>query len=131
MEPIEFPCLGSAEQQIFRLSWASAELLKFFQSGTTSTFCLSFSGCWRCNANGHPQKALPYLNHTENALCYGSRLKNCVSLAAMCLFHSYFFSHSINQCFSKWAESPPWEWFWWARGRKKQRGDRGAKMLNH
>jgi len=32
-----------------------------------------------------------------------------------------------KQCFSKWVESPPWGRFWWARGRKKQRGDRGAK----
>jgi len=23
---------------------------KFFQGGTKSIFCLSFSGCWRCNA---------------------------------------------------------------------------------
>jgi len=27
----------------------------------------------------------------------------------------------IDQCFSKWAESPPWGRFWWARGRKKWR----------
>jgi len=24
----------------------------------------------------------------------------------------------IEQCLSKWAESPPWGQFWWARGRK-------------
>jgi len=27
----------------------------------------------------------------------------------------------LMQCFSKWAESPPWGRFWWARGRKNQR----------
>jgi len=28
---------------------------KFLQGGTKSTFCLSFSVCWRCNANGRTQ----------------------------------------------------------------------------
>jgi len=28
----------------------------FFQGGAKSTFCLSFSVCWRCSANGHTQK---------------------------------------------------------------------------
>jgi len=32
----------------------------------TSTFCLSFSGCWRCNANGRLQNPLLFL-HKENA----------------------------------------------------------------
>jgi len=34
---------------------------------------------------------------------------------------------TVDQCFSKWAESPPWGRFWMARGRKIQIGDRGAK----
>jgi len=29
---------------------------------------------------------------------------------------------ALEQCFSKWAESPPWGRIWWARGRKYQRG---------
>ena len=32
---------------------------KFARTGTTLKFCLSFSGCWRCNANGRSQTALP------------------------------------------------------------------------
>jgi len=34
----------------------------------------------------------------------------------------------LNQCFSMWAESPPWARFWWARGGKNREGDRGAKQ---
>ena len=33
----------------------------FFPGGATSKFCLSFSGCWRCNASGRSQNALPVL----------------------------------------------------------------------
>jgi len=29
---------------------------EIFPEGAKSTFCLSFSGCWRCNANGRIQK---------------------------------------------------------------------------
>ena len=44
---------------------------------------------------------------------------------------------NLDQCFSKWAESPLCGRFWEAKGRKKQKGDgvqnnkMGAKMLNH
>jgi len=31
-------------------------------------------------------------------------------------------SLALVQCFSKWVESPPCGRFWWARGRKNQRG---------
>jgi len=44
----------------------------------TSTYCLSFSGCWRCSANGHPQNALLFLHHKENALCYVNSHKNAL-----------------------------------------------------
>ena len=37
---------------------ASAEI---FLGVETSTFCLSISGCWRCNANARSQNALPFL----------------------------------------------------------------------
>jgi len=30
-----------------------------------STFCLSSSGCWRCNANGRAQTASLFLHHKE------------------------------------------------------------------
>jgi len=51
--------------------------------------------------------------------------------------HTTYSEETIDQCFSKWAESPPWGRFWMARGRKNKGGDRGrsntkgAKMLNH
>jgi len=35
---------------------------KSFQGGTTSTFCLYFSGCRRYNANWRLQNALPFYN---------------------------------------------------------------------
>jgi len=36
-------------------------------------------------------------------------------------------TQNLHQCFSKWAESPPWGRFLCARGRKNKGGDRGAK----
>jgi len=35
--------------------------------GTTLTFCLLFSGCWRYSANGRLQNAVPFLHHKENS----------------------------------------------------------------
>jgi len=40
--------------------WASAEI---FLGEATSKFCLSFSDCWRYNANKRLQNALPFLPH--------------------------------------------------------------------
>jgi len=37
---------------------ASAEI--FPGGGAKSTFCLSFSGCWRCNAHGRSQTLYPF-----------------------------------------------------------------------
>jgi len=34
----------------------------------------------------------------------------------------------LNQWFSKWVDSLPWGRFWWARGRKTQGVDGGAKQ---
>jgi len=32
----------------------------FSKGGATSTFCFSFSGCWRCNANARSQTLCPF-----------------------------------------------------------------------
>jgi len=56
-------------------TWAFAEI--FFR-GETSKFCLSFLGCWRCNANGRSQNALTFLHHKENAPCYGNSNKKAL-----------------------------------------------------
>jgi len=40
-----------------------------FSRGAKSTFCLSFSDCWRCNANGHIKKG--------NVQCYGNSCIQC------------------------------------------------------
>jgi len=51
-----------------------------------------------------------------------------------CLHNS---SLRLNQCFSKWVESPPWGDFEEQGGEKSIGGDRGAKrtkgakMINH
>jgi len=50
---------------------------KFFQGGAMFTFCLSFSGFWRCSANRCSQNVLPFLHHKENAQCYGNGCKQC------------------------------------------------------
>jgi len=39
----------------------------FSRGGATSTFCLSVSGCWRCNSNGRSQNTLLFLHHEANA----------------------------------------------------------------
>jgi len=44
--------------------WTSAEIV--LEEGNVDIF-LSFSGCWRWNANGRPQNALLFLHHKENA----------------------------------------------------------------
>ena len=64
---------------------------KFFQGGT-SIFCLSLSGCWRCDANGCSQNALSFLYHQENAPCYGNSHKNCASFAQQCFVFTDAFS---------------------------------------
>jgi len=38
----------------------------FSKGGAKSTFRLSFSGCWRCNANGCTQNASPF--HTTKKM---------------------------------------------------------------
>jgi len=48
-----------------------------FSKREKSTFCLSFSGFWRCNASGRTQNALLFLHHKENAQCYGNGCKQC------------------------------------------------------
>ena len=58
----------------FAHSWKLVERVKvamdvrrnFFRRAT-STFCLSFSSCWRCNANGRSENALLFLHHKENS----------------------------------------------------------------
>jgi len=44
--------------------------VRFFSRGETSPIWLSFSDCWRCNANGRSQNALPFLHFEVNAVCY-------------------------------------------------------------
>ena len=53
--------------------------------GGKSTFYLSFSGCWRCSANGRSQTALHFLHRKENAPRYGNRSKNALRR------HKWFF----------------------------------------
>ena len=64
---------------------ATTGVRRNFSRGATSTFCLSFSGCWRRNANRRSQDALPFLHHKENAPCYGRSPKWSASLAAVLL----------------------------------------------
>jgi len=48
---------------------------RIFPEGKTSTFGLSFSGCWRCNAIGHTQNAFTFLYHKAIAPSYGNSHK--------------------------------------------------------
>jgi len=50
-----------------RVKVAMSVRRNFSTGSATSTFCLSFSSCWRCNANGSSQNALLFQHHKENA----------------------------------------------------------------
>jgi len=69
---------------------------KFFQGVATSTFCLSFSCCWWCNANSRSHNALPFLHHNENAPCDGNCRKNRAWYYKSFLFHTTVFADDIN-----------------------------------
>jgi len=62
--------------------------------GAKSTFCLSLSGCWRCNANRRTQNASPFLHHKKNAQCYGN---SCIAR----VFPSEKTLHLANVSFSE------------------------------
>jgi len=49
-------------QELDRNQYIHGRAQKLFQGGQCR-FCLSFSGCWRCNANGRSRNALPFLPH--------------------------------------------------------------------
>jgi len=68
--------------------WASAEI---FQRGATSKFCLSFSGCWRRNANGRSQNSLPYLYPIS--LCW-------LNLNSQYFVWNVFYNSAIRNAFS-------------------------------
>jgi len=53
---------------------------RFRNPRETSIFCLFFSACWRHNANGQSQNALPFLQHKENALCYVAAIVTNIAL---------------------------------------------------
>jgi len=63
-----------------------------FSRGTKSTFCLSFSDCWRCNANGRTQK--------ENVQCYGNSCKQCLPCEKTL--------HWANVCFGEHGYFKDW-----------------------
>ena len=69
---------------------------KFFQVGAKLTFCLTFSGCWQCSANGHSQNALPFLHYKKYPMLQQQSQKWCFVAAAIFIFHSFLFSHSIK-----------------------------------
>jgi len=49
-------------QELDQIS-ASLGVRRNVSSGSSSKFCISFSGYWRCNANGRSQNTLPFLSH--------------------------------------------------------------------
>jgi len=68
---------------------------KDFFRGGKSTFCLFFSGCWCCNANGRSQNDLPFLHHTGNSHVTTAVAK-MLFIGSNAFIHSYFFSHRIK-----------------------------------
>jgi len=66
-------------------------------AGVTSTLCLSFSDCWRCNANARQHNVLRFLHRLETAPCYGKSRKNMRFVGSNIFFLSYFFPHHIKK----------------------------------
>jgi len=71
---------------------------KFFQVGKTSTFCLSFLGFCRFNANGCSQNAWPFLLYKENPHAT-STVKKCASLATTARYFAIIHTMACVQIF--------------------------------
>ena len=69
---------------------------KFSRGGATLTYCLSFSGCWRCDANGRSKLALAFLHHKENYPWYKNSPKNCASLVVIARCITIIYTMLIN-----------------------------------
>jgi len=54
-----------------------------FSKGDNVAICFTYLGCYRWNANGCSQTTLSFLQHKENAPCYGNSGEKCASLAAI------------------------------------------------
>jgi len=82
------------EEVHYELMWSICVRRNFSRGKTKLTFCLSFSGWWRCNANGRSQNALPFQHHKQIAPCYGNSPKmhffgSNASFSLMFLFTPY------------------------------------------
>jgi len=88
--------------------------LRHFFRGATSKCCISFLGCWGCNANVRSLNALPFRYHNENSEWQQSH--KCAWLAAiarhiviiytMWIDHPHIFSEgrffSMKHCHGLW-----------------------------
>ena len=68
-----------------------------FPEGETSTLCLSFSDCWRCNANGRSHNALRFLHRIENCTMLRQQSQKYAICMQQCFFRSCFFPHNTKQ----------------------------------
>jgi len=70
---------------------------KFFQGEATSTYCLSFSSCWRYNANGRSYCAVSFLHQKGNYPWHGNSHKKCALLAVIvnCITIIYTRAHNL------------------------------------
>jgi len=64
----------------------------FFQGGAKSTFCLSFSGWWRCNANGGIEKRKCSMLRQQLPTC-----KKTLQWAFLCLSEHGFFKTELAE----------------------------------
>jgi len=76
----------------YQLAWASTEI---FPGGAKLTFCLSFTGCWRCIINWMFTKCFTLATPQRECPVLRQQSQNCSSLVAM-LFYSHFFSHALK-----------------------------------
>jgi len=87
---------------VIPFAWASPEI---FPEVAKSTFCLSFSDWWRCNANGRSQNAVP-LKKMPRVTATVQKIRFVGRNAS---FHPCFFSHRKNYvvyCYQQSLSSP-------------------------
>ena len=88
----ELEILERSESEILEALESESDILP-----TTPQPCLS--GCWRCNAIGRSQTALPLLHHKENAPSYDNSDKKCASLAAIARYITILYTIGYPQTY--------------------------------
>ena len=79
-----------------------------FSREATSTFCLIFRNCWRCDANGRQQNILPFLHPKDNAPCSWAFASVTINLSKYKLMIIWLFYFTLTLlCHGVWPPLRP------------------------